>query len=408
MRTILRLSVENFLSFQKADVNLQALNVLVGPNRCGKTNFLRVFQFIGDVARRDLVPAIDALGGYEAIRFHGVENSRDRQIKFSLSALITDNASANAPDEYQLSFWERRLRTPAQTPEHLRRVIGRSETIALKRTRGRGRRITLRGGSVNFAPLGTTSTQRNVDKKLTVQADSSGLSTIRKLGDRYGASQVRALADVFESLRLYEVDVDKARMPSRKEDSAKLADNASNIASYLYSLSTQFPDIFERLCEDVRYILPSFISFEFAVLGGSLDSVGVYLREQHLDSPTPLGRASFGTIRAIALFAMLHDPSPPRLTCLEEIDHGLHPHALDRLVERLREASSKTQIILATHSPALVNRFTPEDLVIFERDQQTGGTKIVELDGQQIREMQQKSGFSLGELWFSGSLGGGL
>ena len=116
MRTILRLNVENFLSFQKADIRLQALNVLVGPNGSGKTNFLRVFQFIGDVARRDLVPAVDALGGYEAIRFRGHESNKDRQIKFSLSALITDNASANAPDEYQLSFWERRLRTSAARP----------------------------------------------------------------------------------------------------------------------------------------------------------------------------------------------------------------------------------------------------------------------------------------------------
>ncbi len=63
---------------------------------------------------------------------------------------------------------------------------------------------------------------------------------------------------------------------------------------------------------------------------------------------TPLASASFGTIRALALLAMLHDPDPPKLTCVEEVDHGLHPYALDRIVERLRDASTRTQVLAAT------------------------------------------------------------
>lgn len=105
---------------------------------------------------------------------------------------------------------------------------------------------------------------------------------------------------------------------------------------------------------------------------------------------------------------MLHDPNPPRLTCLEEIDHGFHPHALDRVVERLREASERTQIIVATHSPALVNRLEPGELIIFERDPNTGATRIADLDPARARKMEQESGYRMGELWFSGILGGGL
>ena len=158
-------------------------------------------------------------------------------------------------------------------------MIGRSETITRsKRTRGRGRRITLRGGSVNIAPIGSASSQRTSDKKLSVQADSSGLSTLRKLGDVYGASQVRALADVFESLRLYDVDIAKARRPSKIDDSSRLADDASNIASYLYWLSKSHEDIFNRLSDDVRYVLPSFIKFEFVIVGGPSENVGVFLK----------------------------------------------------------------------------------------------------------------------------------
>lgn len=105
---------------------------------------------------------------------------------------------------------------------------------------------------------------------------------------------------------------------------------------------------------------------------------------------------------------MLHDPEPPKLTCIEEIDHGLHPHALDRLVDRLREAAERTQIILATHSPALVNRLDPRELIIVERDEGTGSTRAVKPDLAMVQQLQKETGYELGELWFSGSLGGAL
>ena len=134
----------------------------------------------------------------------------------------------------------------------------------------------------------------------------------------------------------------------------------------------------------------------------------VDIRERALTGLTPLGAASFGTIRAIALFAMLHDPNPPKLTCLEEIDHGLHPHALDRIVDRLREASERTQIIVATHSPALVNRLRTEELIVAERDPDTGATNLFRPDPKRIAKLSADTGYRLGELWFSGALGGSL
>ena len=69
MRTVLDIFASNFLSFREIKVSLNSLNILVGPNGAGKTNFLRIFQFLGDVARRDLVPAIDQLGGIAQLRF---------------------------------------------------------------------------------------------------------------------------------------------------------------------------------------------------------------------------------------------------------------------------------------------------------------------------------------------------
>jgi predicted ATPase len=245
-------------------------------------------------------------------------------------------------------------------------------------------------------------------QNLFVQGESTGLATLRRLGKEYEAEQIEALAQVFEQLRLFDIDVERVRRPSRGSTSHQLNADASNLAPFLYSLKEDWPETFEKLCDDVRFVLPAFEEFKFIELGGSERAVQIDLVEKHLSGSTPLARASFGTLRAIALFAMLHDPAPPRLTCLEEIDHGLHPHALDRLVDRLREASQKTQIILATHSPALVNRLSPNELVVIERDAESSATRVIPIDESAILSLKNETGYGLGELWFSGTLGGVL
>jgi predicted ATPase len=121
-----------------------------------------------------------------------------------------------------------------------------------------------------------------------------------------------------------------------------------------------------------------------------------------------LADASYGTVRLLGLLALLYDPKPPALTCIEEIDTGLHPQALELLVERLREASEWSQFIIATHSPALADRLKPEELVICER-LQDGSSAIPAVSTAEVRRIvRQSEGLPLGELWFSGALGGDL
>lgn len=404
MITLLNLEVENFLSLEKLDLDLSSLNILVGPNGAGKTNILKVFQFLGEIARLDLIPAIDRMGNFHDILFRGTER-KGQSIKLRFKGVISEHASLNAPDEYTLTFWERNLNiSPDGRP---RRIVQRQEAIVLKRMPGRGRRITLTGRSLKVASIGDQN-KRMVPGPLSVQGAATGLATLRRLGEEYEASGVEALAQVFEQLRLFEIDVDRIRRPSRNSRSSQLRHDASNLSEYLLYLSDDHPSIFSQIEDDVRFVLPSFRSFSFMRFEGGEDAVRLDIIEDKLEGVTSLSRASFGTIRAIALFAMLNDPSPPRLTCLEEIDHGLHPHALDRLVDRLRDASSRTQIILATYSPALVNRFDASELVVVERDEDRGSTRALKPDKSLITRLQNETGYGLGELWFSGALGGGL
>lgn len=250
--------------------------------------------------------------------------------------------------------------------------------------------------------------KRRIPSPLSVQAAATGLATLRRLGEDYEASQVESLAKIFEELRLFEINVDRIRRPTGTRDAHKLRPDAANLAAFLQWLRNEYPDAFDRVCDDVGFVFPGFLGFEFVTLGGADEAVRLDIKEKNLHGATPLGRVSFGTIRSVALFAMLHDPEPPRLTCLEEIDHGLHPYALDRLVDRLREASEHTQILLATHSPALVNRLRTDELIVVERDEQSGASNIFKPNPEKVETLQDKTGYGLGELWFSGALGGAL
>jgi predicted ATPase len=403
--------VENFLSLRDVNVTLEPLNVLVGPNGAGKSNLLKVFQFLGEIARRELAPAVQAIGGYDDLFYRG-DNPSGPTIKIALKGTITKYATENAPDEYRLSFWRRKARTIIvkssnrvfRSPD----VLHRNEEIRFKRFKGQGRRITLTGGKVTVAPTsGALAPAERAGQTIIIEGEATGLGTLRRFGASYGSSEWNAFAELVEDLRLFEIEVEKARTPSDL-DSIRLRPDGSNLAAFLHRMSNEEPDLLEQIKDDVRNVLPGFEDFVFQVIGGADEAVRLELKERNLRDTTALGRASFGTVRAIALFAMLSDPNPPALTCLEEIDHGMHPHALDRLVERLRDASQYTQVIVATHSPALVNRLNPSELIIVEREEDSGASKVFRPSQRVIQELRGRTGYELGEIWFSGLIGGGL
>lgn len=405
MRSLLSITATNFLSLGDVDVELQDLTVLLGPNGVGKSNLLRVIQFLGDTARLDLVPAIDAHGGFDHIFFRGADPKKSR-ITLGITGLITGFSSETAPDEYTLEIWNFSRLSDSQRYS----VIRRREDFAFKRTQGRGRRITVSGGKVELtqrkAPAASSS-----QKTISLATTSSGLSTLPRLGKEDGGEQINMLAELFTTFRVFEIDTNKARQASRyhAERASKLDSDAGNLAAFLVWLHNEHVQIFDVLEDDLKYIVPSVQKIEFLLLGGADSSTyAVQLKEKGLLGVTSLSSASFGTIRALALLAMLHDPNPPKLTCVEEIDHGLHPHALDRIVERMRSASKRTQLLVVSHSPALANRLEPHEIVVCERDYETGSSRIPSISPEDVAEMASESGLMPGELWFSGALGGAL
>ncbi|MBB6172991.1 putative ATPase [Nocardiopsis mwathae] len=401
-KRLIELEVENFRSLRKISVPLGPLNVLVGANGAGKTNVLDVFRFLADIIHTDIEPALESRGGYASVAFRGADRIPS-SIEIRLKATWTRHSSLKAPDEYQLRI-SRRARGEGET-------LSRRESFKFKRTQGRGRRITISGEKARVVDRGGQGGEE--ERSIGLRRLSSGLSTLPRLADDAGGSEVAALARQLASFRVFDVDVATACTASRMtrymhEDRMRLDDDAANLAEFLFALHRTDVRAWQRLEADARQVLPQLEGIDFSFPSGPAREVVVVLHESGLRQPTELADASFGTIRLLGLLALLYDPEPPALTCIEEIDHGLHPQALELLVERVRDASHRTQFLIATHSPALADRLRPTELIVCERDDR-GESQIPAVSVRDIKRIVDASEDQpLGELWFSGSLGGDL
>ncbi len=376
IRTI---KVTGFRSLADVTVPLGRLTVLVGPNGSGKTNVLNVLRLLGSTIRFDLPRAIADFGGFDhVLRADG----KTTTVQIQVEALVTAHASDRAPDRYTLSV-----------SQALSGALRRREEFKFKRVSGRGRRITVNGSTIT------------IDRRRVELADdqATGLSTLPRLAQ--GSEGIEEFADFISAIRVLEPDVAAARAPSRLYK-ASLAEDASNVADALFRLREVDGQAFQDLQRDLQHCLPGLTALTFSTPGGAARNVVIQLKEKGLSAPVDLADASFGTVRLLTLLVALHEPDPPPFTAIEEIDHGLHPYALDVVVDALRAASERTQLLVATHSPTFVNRLAPDELVVCDRDADSGASIIPAVTTKVITEAVKKSDLRLGELWFSGAVGG--
>ena len=151
----------------------------------------------------------------------------------------------------------------------------------------------------------------------------------------------------------------------------------------------------------LKRFFPRFERVSTRVIGGT---VQFYLHESGLGSPVPATRISDGTIRFLALLATLLNPSPPPIVCVEEPELGLHPDALLLIAELLVAASDRMQLIVTTHSDALVSALTEQAESVLVCERIAGATEIRRIESEKIQHWLDR--YRLGDLWRIGELGG--
>jgi predicted ATPase len=185
------------------------------------------------------------------------------------------------------------------------------------------------------------------------------------------------------------------------EESRWLKYDAGNLAPFLYRLREQHPKYYARILETMRLILPFFAEFELKPEFGKLL---LAWRERGTDRVFTASQAADGMLRTMALVALFQQPEfdLPDVVILDEPELGLHPYAIEVLAGLIRSASQHAQVILATQSASLVDRFSAEDIVVVNR---TGRESTLQRHTE--AELHEWLGeYTLSELWEKNVIGG--
>ncbi len=178
-----------------------------------------------------------------------------------------------------------------------------------------------------------------------------------------------------------------------------LEEDFSNLGLFLNRLKTRFPAAKKAILNGLRDLYDGIHDFDVLIQDRT---VQVFFTEGEFSIPA--ARLSDGTLRYLCLLAILCDPTPPKLICIEEPELGLHPDVLPKVAGLLLEASKKTQLIVTTHSDILVDAMTetPEVVIVCEKTE--GQTTMERLKADELKDWLER--YRLGQLWIKGEIGG--
>ena len=381
-----RIKAQNLLSFgpEGIDLELPALTVLIGPNGSGKSNLLETVGLLRG-APRDLAAPIRESGGVRDWIWRGSDDS-----VASLEAVLTVTGIAgNVTHVLRFASW-------SQTFAVLGERISSPEFLSFNSD-----------ARVEWERHGATVTQKNVtseaeqrEEDRRVAWDKSILSEIK---DSARFPELWVITDFYERISLYrrwEFGPNAAIRQPQSIDVIPnpLLENFSNLGMFLNRIR-QHPKSKMELFDKLGDIYAGVRDFELNFEGGS---VKVFFTEDEFSMPA--SRLSDGSLRYLCLLAILLDPEPPNLVCIEEPELGFHPDLVPKLADLLIDASTRCQLIITTHSDILVDALSdrPESVVVCEK--QDGQTSMRRLDRADLAIWLEK--YRLGELWTRGELGG--
>lgn len=400
----------NFRSIAETSVELDRLTILVGPNAVGKSNILDILRFIEDALRYDLEAAISLRHGPEAIQ-RQVEKCQSSAIELGLTAMEKGKSGYVLDYSFVLT-----INTDGSFHVQQERVLVQPDTLE------ESFEFRIEDG-VLFYPdpyfssdnglwSGPSDGHREFNTSElwmlgTVRAGlrrgRGGFSGKEEIPWQIYRSLDRFLFRMRQS-RFYHIFPNVLREPRRVGDANTLAEDASNLASVLRAIKRQQSDRFLKFKEALSLLIPGVTDLDVYSAGGYLV---VKLKHDSGQRGTwiDLSQESDGTVRLLGLLTALYQTRSLPLMGIEEPELTVHPGAMAQLADLLNEASRRSQVIVTTHSPDLIDCLTDyrtvESLRIVEI---VDGVTVVRRVADDQTEVVRKHLFSPGELHRMGEL----
>ncbi|MEQ1840422.1 MAG: AAA family ATPase [Verrucomicrobiales bacterium] len=390
---IKNLKVSRLLSFgpQGIDLPMRSLNVFIGPNGSGKSNLIEVLNLLRYVPARFDSPIMSS-GGMQEWRWKGepVGSPSPASLEFLIDQV--DGSKNGIRHAFGIEAVNNWVLFDFERIEHEAPFPGEStpwQFYSMKHGEG-----ILYDGEFNGQKKTRELGRSDLDPTQSI------LSQMKDPG-RYKVFAF--LENSYNRIRIYnEWTFGRAAImrSTQKPDGPIDAMGAEgrNFVSIFSSMSRSESN---RFVTELRNLYPDIINVRVAPSGGGAMRLFVEERE---GIEIPAERLSDGTLRFMFLLAILLDPKPPRLIAIDEPELGLHPDVIPKLADLLLEASTRTQIVVTTHSRMLVDALgdDPESVVVCEKH--NGETTMTRLDSNDLEEWLKT--YSLGDLWSKGEIGG--
>lgn len=384
--------LNDFLSFAESGESfaLQPLNIFIGANGSGKSNFLEVFDLLKSTP--DNLSGFIRSGGFVSDWiFKGQGSKGVANVKVGINGKDIVNAP-NKKIDYCLEF------------------DGRGQGFEIRAERLSNTNTDPKNPylyydvKLGYSPVVNVRSEKEGRKLQREDLDMSQ-SVLKQLRDPLNYPELRYVSQKFSQIRIYREWAFGRDTPARNPQRADLPNvylepDCSNLGLVLNHIGENYTAKV-RLLSELKKFYKSVLDYTVRIDNGT---VQVLFQEEGLTAPVPVTRLSDGTLRYLCLLAILCNPSQPPLICIEEPELGLHPDILPGLAELLREAAEKTQLIVTTHSSELVSSFTdtPEVIVVVEKE--NGATYFNRLEKDELEPWLEE--YSLGELWRRGDIGG--
>jgi predicted ATPase len=363
-RPIDKITLRGFKSIRDLeDFRLRNLNILIGANGAGKSNFVSFFTFLREAVEGRLGLYVAKKGGADDHLFLGPK--------------VTEQIHAHLHfDENGYEF-------------SLQPAADNSFVYA-------DERILYDGDPPRTFPVDRSIGQGHRESVLKAQLEDAKNRTISGFVHRSISSWV-----------VYHFHDTSETAPMRRScstrDHAYLRPDAANLAAFLLMLRELHRHTYTKIRDIVRLAAPFFDDFKFRPKPSNGDmTLQLEWTQKDSDYPFLVTQLSDGTLRFIALTTALLQPDRPSTILLDEPELGLHPYALNLLAALLKEVTTRTQVIVSTQSAPLLDNFEAEDVIVVERED--GGSTFKRQSSGELEEWLKN--YSLGELWQKNVLGG--
>jgi predicted ATPase len=379
---ITQLRVKNYRSLHNLELHdLTPLSVFLGPNGSGKSTVFDVFAFLSDCFNVGLRRAWDKRGRFKELRSRG----------------------ATGPIEFEIKYKER-SDTPVITyllviDENERSPIVKEESLTWRRGKQYGAPYKFLDFKNGRGKVVSGEQPDSDDERVEEALYSPDVLAVNTLGQFAKHPRVSALRNFISSWYLSYISADNTRSIPETGPQERLSESGDNLPNVIQYLKEQHPKQLKEILQILSERVPRLERVDAeTTLDGRLV---LQMKDAPFEKPIMAKFVSDGTLKLLAYLTVLYDPQPPFLVGIEEPENQLHPRLLSGLAEECRMASTRSQLLVTTHSPFFVNELKPEELWVLYRDED-GYTKARQASKMQNIKEFVDAGAKLGDLWMEG------